>query len=322
MFKHYEVIRNELLETEGIEAVTVTGANPIRVGNSTNSVHWQGKAPESNVSFCNFFADFDFVKTFKIEIVEGRDFDRNVLGDSSNFLVNEAAAAIMGFEPGNRAGQEITFWRSWKGRIVGVMKDFNIHSVHSKIEPLILPMNKEWYSMLHTRIQMQHIDQVLAVLKDVQKRYAPDYPFEYHFLDESWGKMYSSEQKMGKLFNFFALIAIIISCLGLCGLAAFSIERRTKELGIRKVMGASVFSIINLVSKEYFILVTLAFIIGSPVAWYAMKQWLADFAFHIKLNPQTFIIAVVISLVLAIGTVSYFALKAARTNPVNALRYE
>jgi ABC-type antimicrobial peptide transport system permease subunit len=169
---------------------------------------------------------------------------------------------------------------------------------------------------------MNHFESILDELNKIQDNYASNYPFEYEFLDEAYASMYHSEERISELMNYFTLIAIMISCMGLYGLAAYTTERRTKELGIRKVMGASVSGIIGMVSKEYIFLVLLACIIAFPIAWYFMEIWLSDFAFHIELNPFVFILSVVVALFLAISTVSYFALKAARTNPVEVLRYE
>lgn len=322
MLGHYEAIRNQMFEVEGIKNITVTSQNPIRVGNSTMSVVWPGKSEDDQVLFTNFFVDHDFVETFNIEMLAGRDFDRSFTNDSSNFLINESSAAAMGYSPDSIINQEITFWNSRVGRIVGVMKDFNFYSLHNEIDPLIILMDKESYFLMHLHVEMTNLENILDKLREIQGTYAPNYPFEYHFLDESWEETYQSEKMIGSLFNYFAFIAIFISCMGLYGLAAYSIERRTKELGIRKALGASLGNILHLVSKEYFLLIIIAFTLASPISWYAMNTWLIDFAYHIEISIFVFLAAVFISLFLALATVSFFAFKAARTNPVEVLRYE
>jgi len=322
IYPHYEAIRNQLFETDGIINVSLTSQNPIRVGNSTQSVVWPGKTEEDNVLFTNFFVDHDFVETFKIKMVAGRDFDRSFTNDSTNFLINQASAAAMGYSPDSIINQEITFWNSRVGRIVGVMEDFNFYSLHNEIDPLIILMDRESYFWMNLHVEMTNLESILDKLRQIQGTYAPNYPFEYHFLDELWEETYQSEKMIGSLFNYFSFIAIFISCMGLYGLAAYSIERRTKELGIRKALGASIGSILKLVGKEYFLIILIAFILASPISWYAMHRWLIDFAYHIEISVFVFVAAVLISLSLALATVSFFAIKAARTNPVDVLRYE
>ena len=189
--------------------------NPLNVGNSTSSVEWPGKDPEEIVLFNNFFIDYDFVETFGITMEAGRDFDRQFTSDSSNFIINEKAAEAMGYTADSIINQEITFWGDRTGRIVGVMKDFNIQSIHVDIEPLILLMDRESYWMMHIRLNMLHFDEILAELKKIQRTYATNYSFEYEFLNETYADMYKGEEKISQLMNYFALVAIIISCLGL-----------------------------------------------------------------------------------------------------------
>lgn len=322
MYAHYEAIRNRLITVNGIKNITVTSQNPVMVGNSTSSVVWPGKKEDDHILFTNFFVDHDFIETFNIEMVAGRDFDRKFPNDSSNFMLNETAVKAMGYTPDSIINQEITFWGDRTGRIIGVMKDFNFQSLHSEIDPLIVLMDKESYYWMHIHLAMASLEEIMGELKDIQNTYAASYPFEYHFLDERWEEIYQSEKKIGSLFNYFAVIAIFISCMGLYALAAFSMERRTKELGIRKVLGASMNSIVQLMGKEYFLLILIAFVVACPIAWYVMNRWLTDFAFHIQLSYIPFISAILISLLLAMITVAYFTLKAARTNPVDVLRYE
>ena len=318
----YQVIKEQLASNPVIDEVTAMSFSPLHFGNSTWNVDWQGREPEEKILFTTISVDNSYVETMGLEMVTGRSFSPDFVTDTTNFLINEAAAEKMGFTPEEAVNQPLTLWEDRKGKIVGVMKDYNFSSSHTVIRPLLLIHDPGWFGYLVIRTDGESIPEALSELEKVSNEFAPAYPFDYDFVDEDWAEFYEAETRTAKLFNGFAIISIFIACLGLFGLSAFAIQQRTKEIGVRKVLGASLNSIIQLVSKDFLLLVLIAAAIGSPIAWYFMGQWLEDFAFRIELSWIIPILSTVIVLVIAIGTVLYHALRAARTNPVKALRYE
>ncbi len=320
MFSKLETVRNELLADPSIKDVSAASQLPIDVHNSTGNVQWEGKDPDTEILFSEVAVDYEFFQTMKMTLLEGRSFDRNIIADSSNFIVNEVAASKFGFE-GPIAGREIEMWGK-KGIIVGVVKNFNFGSLHSKIEPLIMHLGIQNANLLLVKAASGRVTEAIAGLEQVAKKYSPAYPFRYEFLSKEWEAMYQAEARMGQLFNGFALLSIFISCLGLFGLSAYAAQRRTKELGLRKVMGASVSGLVRLVSKEFALLILVASLIGCPLGWYFMNQWLAGYAFHVDVGYGTLLIAALICLVVSMITVGYHSLKASMVNPAQSLRYE
>jgi ABC-type antimicrobial peptide transport system permease subunit len=218
-------------------------------------------------------------------------------------------------------GKEVTFWYG-KGRIVGVMKNFHINSLHQAINPLILTYTPLNTSYLLVKTRPGQTQQALAELEGLTKSFNPNYPFTYHFLDEAYEKLYRSEQQVQELVNYFGILAVLISCLGLFGLAAFTAEQRTKEIGVRKVLGASVASIVGLLSTDFLKLVLIALVLASPLAWLALDKWLNSFVYRDTLPWWIFAFAASISVVVALATVSYQSIRAALVNPVKSLRSE
>jgi putative ABC transport system permease protein len=318
--KNYETFRTRLLSEPGIESVTASSQLPISVGNSTSGLQWEGKDPEERILFSNMNVDLDFIQTMRMEMVEGRPFDRNLITDSSNYIVNEKAAAKFGFKNGT-AGQDITMWEE-KGKIIGVVKDFNFGSLHNPIDPLILRIDASWMNCLLVRAKQDQTEAALRSLEKLWKEYAPGYPFKYSFLNQDWEEFYKAEDQRGKVFNILATLSIFISCLGLFGLSAFSAERRTKELGVRKALGATTGGLVQLMSREFSILVLIASILGCPVGWYVMTQWLDHYAYHVDVGYITLIVAALICLAISLLTISYHSLKVATSDPVKSLRYE
>lgn len=319
--KNFETVRNRLMESPGIESVTASAQLPIDIGNSTSSLVWEGKDPNERILFSNITVDADFVQTLKMEMVEGRPFDRNQISDTSNYIVNEKAAEKFNFKSGTTAGQELTMWDR-KGKIIGVVKDFNFGSLHNPIDPLILMVKPEWLSCMLVRAKPNETEAAIKSLESIWKEYAPGYPFRYSFLNQDWENFYRAESQRGKVFNTLAVLSIFISCLGLFGLSAFSAERRTKELGIRKVLGASVPKLVQLMNKEFAVLVLIASCIGCPIGWYIMNEWLQGYAYHVDVGVITLAVAAGVCLLIAVGTVSYHSLRVASTDPVKSLRYE
>jgi len=315
-----ETFRTRLLAQPGIESVTSASQIPIDIGNSTVGVEWEGKDPNEKILFSNINVDFEFIQAMKMNMKEGRPFDRSRISDTSNYIVNEKAAEKFGFKNGV-ADQDLTMWDR-KGKIVGVVKDFNFGSLHSAVDPLILRMDaKETYCLL-VRVKPNETEAGLRSTEILWKEYAPGYPFKYTFLNQNWEDFYKTEAQRGKVFNTLAILSIFISCLGLFGLSAFSAERRTKELGIRKALGASMPGLIRLMGKEFTVLVLFAAAVGCPFGWYLMTQWLETYAYHVDVGYLTLIMAAVVCLVISLVTISYHSVKVAASDPVKSLRYE
>ncbi|WPP48451.1 ABC transporter permease [Catalinimonas niigatensis] len=319
IYKNQEAYRNTLLDQPGITQLTSASQNLNDISSTTSGADWEGKTAEQEVLLNQLSVDLDFIKTFNIQMVEGRAFSRERSTDSSAFIVNEEAVKQMGLE--NPVGSAFSL-HGVKGTIIGVTEDFNFQSVHKTIAPLVLFVSPNWRSSLYIKVDNQAIPEALAVAEASWKELNPAYPFEYSFLDESFDAMYKAEARTGKLFNYFAFIAIFISCLGLFGLAAYTAELRTKEVGVRKVMGASVGSILLLFSQDYVKLVLIAFVIATPCAYLLMHRWLEDFAYRTDISPLVFVLAIVFSMAITLLTVGYQSMKAATANPVKSLRSE
>ena len=272
--------------------------------------------------------DHGFISTYGLELIEGRDFSKDISSDKyGTFILNEAAMRKLGWT--SRANQklELIFPEGGKlkvvvqGDVVGIVKDFHYKSLHHEIEPLII-MTVNWFAYFSIRIRSDDVAGTLSFLKAQWKEIAPNKPFDYFFLDDDYDKLYRAEEQIGTLFGLFSLLAIFVASLGLFGLASFTAQQRIKEIGIRKVLGASVSNLVLLLSKEFAILVGLANLITWPIAYYAMNRWLQDFAYRIDLEIWAFVLSGFLALLIALTTVSYQAYKVARTNPVDALRYE
>lgn len=320
--KNVETFRNRIVTMPGIESFTASSQLPIDVGNSTSSLNWEGKSPEERILFSNMSVDFDFIQTMQMRMIDGRPFDRSLITDTTSFIVNERAAEKFGFQTGT-VGQDLDMWQGErKGKIIGVVKDFNFGSLHSEIDPMILYVKPNHLNCLLIRAKAGETEAALKSTEQLWKEYAPGFPFRYKFLDQEWEEFYEAEAQRGKVFNTLAVLSIFISCLGLFGLSAFSAERRTKELGIRKVLGATMPGLVQLMNKEFAVLVLVSACIGCPVAWYIMTQWLESYAYHVDVGYLTLIVASALCLIIAVGTVSYHSIRVASTEPAKSLRYE
>ena len=316
----FDLFKNEALSLPGVMDVTRMSQSPTSIENGTGGVEWEGKDPNVLPMFTQASVGFDFIKTMNLKLLAGRDFSKDFITDSASFLVNESAAAKMNYK--DPVGKPITFWGK-KGRIIGLLKDFHITSLHLPINPLIVRLsNDEPYGLILVRTKPQQTKVALEGLEKISRKLNPQFPFTYDFSDEEYKKLYLTEQTVNGLSGYFAFIAIFISCLGLLGLTIFTAEQRLREMGIRKVLGASVTTIFNLLSGEFLILVTIAMLIAFPLAWWIMNDWLQDFTYHVTINVWVFVLAAVISLVIALTTISFHAIKAALTNPVKSLRTE
>ncbi|GAB3336179.1 ABC transporter permease [Larkinella ripae] len=315
----YETFKQELLQKPGVEAVTFMDGTPTNGFGSTSNVQWPGKDPSTNIHFQFTKVDYDFAKTLKIK-VSGRDFSKDFGADSTNFLINETAARRIGYK--DPIGKPLTMWGK-TGTIIGVITDYHQSSMHLAIEPLIAKLERGAHQkMIIVRIQPGQIKPAMAGLEAVARQLNPQFPFRYTFADESFQALYRSETVVGTLANYFAFLAIFISCLGLFGLAAFTAEQRTKEIGVRKVLGASVPSIVGLLSRDFLKLVLVAIVLSSPVAWLAMRQWLQSYVYRIDMEWWIFALAGFLAVGIALLTISFQSIKAALMNPVKSLRSE
>lgn len=317
--KHLDAIKAELKSEPGIVNVSASNAYDFtRVGGSTGDISWEGKPVNVNMIITQLAADKDFIPAMKIKFIEGGNFT-GTPADSANFILNETAVKKMDLEP-PYVGQQISFHEN-KGTIIGVVKDFNFQSLKEKISPLIFYSYNN-INILYVRTTGQNAQQAIASVEKQYKKYAGDVPFKYNFLDKSFEAQYKTDQRSGILFKVFAGIAILISCLGLFGLATYTAEVKRKEIGIRKVLGSSVSGIVKLISKDFLKLVIVSIIIAVPVAWWAMSKWLEGFAYRTNIEWWVFAIAGILALLIALITVSFQAIKAAVANPVKSLRSE
>ena len=273
---------------------------------------------ETSLSYCHI--DEDFVDALKLELVDGRNFDLSFSTDSTACIINETAARRLGWE--NPIGKNLSYGGYIDSRVVGIVKDFNFSSLHHHIEPLVLRMGSRKLPNIFLRLQPGNLKEQVEKIQNEWSTLAPTTPFEFTFLDEKLKKLYDSEQQMSSVFTIFAILAIFISCLGLFGLATFMAEQRTKEIGIRKVLGASVTSIVTLLSKDFLKLVLIALLIASPMAWYFMDNWLQDFAYRIHIQWWVFAVTGFITIVIALLTISLQSIRAAVQNPVESLKNE
>jgi putative ABC transport system permease protein len=316
----YALFKKEVLNMRGIKDVSRITDNPTQIDNGTGGVQWEGKDPNLDIQFTQSAVGYDFTKTMNLKLVDGRDFSKDFATDSVGYLINESALKIIGYK--DPVGKPLTFWQK-PGTIIGVLKDFHFNSLHTAINPYVVRLGENigWGNAL-VRTQPGKTKEALASLEKITKELNPKFPFTYKFSDEEYAKLYKSEQVVGKLANYFAFLGIFISCLGLLGLVTFTAEQRTKEFGVRKVLGASPFSLFGLLSKEFLLLVLIAMSIASPLAWLTMNNWLEDYEYRINIGWWVFAVAGLAAFIIALITVSTQAIKAAIANPVKSLRTE
>ncbi len=317
----YEAIKAELLQTPG--ALHATAVSNVPGGRfNQNPIHWQSEDDRQSVSQVR--VDHDFFATLGIEMAAGRSFDRNLSTDiDSAFILNETAARL--FDWDTAVGKTITWFdddNTRRGMIIGVAKDFHFQSLHQQIEPLLFHVLPSGFNYVLVKIGAGNIPRTLAGLEKKWTGFDPAHSFDYSFLNNDFDALYRAEERMQAIFGNFTLLAVFIACLGLFGLASFTIQQRTKEIGVRKVLGASVSQIVMILSKEFTRLVLIAFVVACPLAYLVMNGWLQNFAYRTEISINIFLLAGALGLIIAWLTVSYQALKAALANPVEALRYE
>jgi putative ABC transport system permease protein len=316
----YEVFKEILRGDPDILSVSGSWQWPAYIGADSGGAEWEGKDPELDIRVCFNVVDFDYVETMKIEMVEGRGFAKTFTSDSSGaFLINEELLRIMGKE--SAINERFNFW-GIDGTIIGVMKDFNFKSLHSEIEPLAITINTNFIDYALIRLASGDIPAGIKTVQSAWQKFFSDYPFEYHFLDQALETNYQNERTTRTLVQIFAMLALLIACLGLFGLASFTAEQRTKEIGIRKVLGASVSGVIFLLTKEFTRWVLIANLGAWPVAYFLMKRWLQNFAYRMNLGMDIFVLSGVLAFGIALFTVGFQSVKVALANPVKALRYE
>lgn len=319
--QNYESFKNEIKQNPNIISVTSATNIPTSIGN-INPVYWEGQTTE-NYKTINWVAvDYDYFDTFEMTIVEGRKFSKAYSTDLQNYIVNEEAVKLMGFE--SAIGKLFSIWQN-EGQIIGVVKNFHSRSLHNEIVPVVFTIDPRWnwsLSRIFVKIKPDKIPQTLDYLKTTATRFAPDYPFNYSFLDEHFERQYRGDRQIGSIFKYFSFIAIFISCLGLFGLASFMVGQRTKEIGIRRILGASKSYIMMLLSKEFLVLIIVANLIAWPIAYIVANNLMADYVYRAEITFWIFISAGLLTLLLTFITISLQTIKAARANPVEALRYE
>jgi putative ABC transport system permease protein len=316
----YQVLKEQALTSPGVATVSRITHSPTSIQNGTGGVQWEGKDPTSMVQFTQAAIGYDFLDAMKLDMAAGREYSKEFATDSVGYIVNETAARLFNYK--DPIGMPLTFWGT-KGHIVGVVKDFHFNSFHVAIKPLVLRLGENMgHGWALVRTEPGKAKEAIASLEKLCKELNPAFPFTYKFSDEEYDRLYKSEEIVSTLANGFAFLAIFISCLGLLGLAMFTAEQRTKEIGIRKVLGAPLHSLFTLLSKEMLLLVTLAIVIASPLAWYAMENWLNDYAYRTDISLWIFLVAGSTAIVIALATISFQTLKALFSDPVKSLRSE
>ena len=320
MWSKQDALKNELRRNPLTGDFAVINDIPVDLTSGTVNVHWEGKDPNSQVVFPTLHVSEEFFDVFKMTMLAGRPFSKEFKSDTSNYILNEKAVKVMGMTPESAVGKPLALWNK-KGTIVGVVKDFNFKPVQQPIEPMILGLN-QWGGVIVVRTKPGKTAETIAALEKIVVSVNPTFPFSYDFLDQNIANLYQGEQRMGSLFNIFAVLAIIISSLGLYGLSAFMAEQRTKEIGVRKVLGASVSNMVVMLSSGVTRLILVAVVIAVPVAWWAISSWLESFAFRVNMSWVIFLGASLAALMIGWITVSFESIKAALANPVKSLRNE
>jgi len=321
MKEHFTAIKNDLLSTNAVENAALSNSQMLELGSNTGDFTWAGKAPDKQVLITIEGVSPEYISTMGVHLKEGRDFYPDAKTDSTNIIINDALAKLLGKK--GALGTIISRDGGQKLTVVGVIKDFVYNNMYNSSAPMILFSDTSNTNYLSMRLKAGvQLPGALAKIENIIKSNSPGYPFQYAFVDDQFDKLFKTETLIGKLAGVFSILAIFISCLGLFGLAAYTAERRTKEIGIRKVLGATVKGLTTLLSKDFLQLVIISCLVAFPVAWWLMKSWLESYAYRINISWLVFVLAGLLALSIALVTVSFQAIKAALANPVKSLRNE
>jgi len=317
----HQTLKNQLLKNPGVTGVAATTLNPTNMERSSMTLNWRGKDPNAQITIHYNVVTIGYLDTLKMEVIEGRGFSEEISSDRNGAaLLNEEAVKEMGFE--NPVGEMITIYGTRKLRVIGVLRNFHFRPVHKKIEPMIIATGPVTRGYTMIKLSGDRMRETIGFIKKVWQTIYPQILFDYHFLEEDYDRLYRTEERIGTLLNYFAALTVFVACLGLFGLASFATKQKTKEIGIRKVLGASVSNIILLLSKDFLKLVVIANILAWPLAYYFTNSWLQNFAYRTSINWLFFFISGILSLLIALFTVSIQSAKAAIAKPIESLRYE
>jgi putative ABC transport system permease protein len=321
IIKSYQPLKKALLQNPRILGVTAVTEKPTEIGSNTDGVDWEGKDPNWSLSTNMLYVDPDFPQTIDVSLVDGRSFAAvEPPAEEPEFVINETLARLIGRVP--VVGTRFSYGGP-QGKVVGVLRDFHFDSLQSNIEPLVVLRGRDdYYRYILVRLAAADIRGGMAVLETAWNKIVPNYPFEYSFLDEDFNDMYGAEERMGGILSAFAAFAVLIACLGLFGLAAYAAERRTKEIGIRKILGASIPEVVLLLCREFLVLIGLANLIAAPVTFVLMRNWLGRYAYRTEMGVVLFAGVLVVSIAAGVLTVMFQAIRAASANPVKSIRYE
>jgi putative ABC transport system permease protein len=317
-----KTFKDELLKSSQIKNVSVSDYLPIsNTKRDGNTFYKEGRTKlDFGVGAQKWVIDCDYIKTMGMEIVEGRNFSKDIASDSAAVIINQSMAAKLGLK--NPIGERITNGWGQPLTVIGVLKDFNFETMKQEVSPLCFILGDYNASIVAVKINAADVKNVIGYIGSVWKSFSPNQPIRYTFLDESFANMYDDVKRTGSIFTSFSVLAIVIACLGLFALSAFMAEQRNKEMSIRKVLGASISQVTTLLSRDFVRLVLIAFVIASPIAWWAMNKWLQDFAYRITISGWVFLWAGLTVLIIALATISFQAIKAALANPAESLRTE
>ena len=319
--EHFDAVRTELINAGAIVEMAESGSPTTQVWNTNGGFNWEGKDPNQAVDFPNNSVSVDYGKTIGWKIIEGRDFSREFASDSNAFILNEAAVKFIGFKT-NPVGQVI-HWNEQPFTVIGVVKDLLVQSPYQPVRASMWHLSDERQNVFLLKVNPKSsVKDAISKIEEVFKRINPASPFDASFVDEEYARKFGNEKRIGELATFFAILAVFISCLGLFGLASFVAEQRTKEIGIRKVLGASVSNLWRMLSQDFVLLVIISSFLAVPLAYYFISDWLKQFDYRTELSWWVFIISVLGAIIITLLTVSYQAIKASLMNPVNSLRTE
>jgi putative ABC transport system permease protein len=317
--RNYKSIKQELLNDSRIKHVTAASSMPLQINNN-NPVYWEGRTAERSEQMNFACVDYDYFESFDMKMTYGRSFSQDFPTDRGNYIINETALKMTGFK--DPIGKMFSMGTN-EGELVGVVRDFHGTSLHSDIRPVVFCLYQNLpYFQMFVKIDSTDIPSTITNIKNTVTKFTPNFIFSFSFLDEEFDRQYRNEERLGRIFNYFTFFAIFVSCLGLFGLASFTAEQKTKEIAVRKVLGASVAKIVGRLSKEFLILVGIANVIAWPLAYVLMEKWIQSYSYHTKIRIWMFFGAGIVALIIALLTVSYQSIKAASKNPVESLKYE